>query len=139
MFSIIGLYTTFVFLASRVLRGFFSGIYTKIMFDDLPNVDRVLQLCLDIYLVCNLTPPHTSHHPTPTLITSHHLTLPHITPYHLTPSYITPHHLTSYNLTPTLITSHNILIGHKTIKMFTSCVLIITSYQTNTIRSLSQS
>lgn len=48
---IIGLYTTFVFLASRVIRGFFSGIYTKIMFDDLPNVDRVLQLCLDIYLV----------------------------------------------------------------------------------------
>lgn len=50
-YSIIGLYTTFVFLASRLLRGFFSGIYTKIMFDDLPNVDRVLQLCLDIYLV----------------------------------------------------------------------------------------
>nr|XP_037866690.1 piezo-type mechanosensitive ion channel component isoform X6 [Bombyx mori] len=49
--GIIGLYTTFVFLASRILRGFFSGIYTKIMFDDLPNVDRVLQLCLDIYLV----------------------------------------------------------------------------------------
>ncbi|KAJ2953802.1 hypothetical protein O0L34_g1430 [Tuta absoluta] len=49
--GIIGLYTTFVFLASRVIRGFFSGIYTKIMFDDLPNVDRVLQLCLDIYLV----------------------------------------------------------------------------------------
>ncbi|XP_041980305.1 piezo-type mechanosensitive ion channel component isoform X3 [Aricia agestis] len=49
--GIIGLYTTFVFLASRMLRGFFSGIYTKIMFDDLPNVDRVLQLCLDIYLV----------------------------------------------------------------------------------------
>ncbi|XP_063617457.1 piezo-type mechanosensitive ion channel component isoform X4 [Cydia splendana] len=49
--GIIGLYTTFVFLASRLLRGFFSGIYTKIMFDDLPNADRVLQLCLDIYLV----------------------------------------------------------------------------------------
>ncbi|XP_022834650.1 piezo-type mechanosensitive ion channel component isoform X2 [Spodoptera litura] len=49
--GIIGLYTTFVFLASRVLRGFFSGIYTRIMFDDLPNADRVLQLCLDIYLV----------------------------------------------------------------------------------------
>ncbi|KAJ8729263.1 hypothetical protein PYW08_000844 [Mythimna loreyi] len=49
--GIIGLYTTFVFLASRVLRGFFSGIYTRIMFDDLPNADRLLQLCLDIYLV----------------------------------------------------------------------------------------
>ncbi|XP_077295229.1 piezo type mechanosensitive ion channel component [Arctopsyche grandis] len=49
--GIIGLYTTFVFLASRVLRNFFSDICFKIMFEDLPNVDRVLQLCLDIYLV----------------------------------------------------------------------------------------
>lgn len=50
-FSIIGLYTTLVFVASRVLRGFFSDQCGKIMFEDLPNVDRVLQLCLDIYLV----------------------------------------------------------------------------------------
>ncbi|CAH1175750.1 unnamed protein product [Phaedon cochleariae] len=49
--GIIGLYTTLVFLASRVLRGFFADGCAKIMFEDLPNVDRVLQLCLDIYLV----------------------------------------------------------------------------------------
>lgn len=49
--SIIGLYTTLVFVASRVLRGFFAEICFKIMFDDMPDVDRVLQLCLDIYLV----------------------------------------------------------------------------------------
>lgn len=49
--SIIGLYTTLVFVASRVLRGVFSGICFKIMFEDLPNVDRILQLCLDVYLV----------------------------------------------------------------------------------------
>ncbi|KAK9732190.1 Piezo [Popillia japonica] len=49
--GIIGLYTTFVFLASRVLRGFFGDICFKIMFEDMPNIDRVLQLCLDIYLV----------------------------------------------------------------------------------------
>lgn len=36
----------------RILRtSFFSGASAKIMFEDLPNVDRVLQLCLDIYLV----------------------------------------------------------------------------------------
>ncbi|XP_055681362.1 piezo-type mechanosensitive ion channel component isoform X3 [Lutzomyia longipalpis] len=49
--GIIGMYTTFVILISRVLRGIFSGSSFKIMFDDLPYVDRVLQLCLDIYLV----------------------------------------------------------------------------------------
>lgn len=50
--GIIGMYTTFVVLFSRLIRGIFSGSSSKIMFDDLPFVDRVLQLCLDIYLVC---------------------------------------------------------------------------------------
>ncbi|XP_049822868.1 piezo-type mechanosensitive ion channel component isoform X3 [Aethina tumida] len=49
--GIIGLYTTLVFVASRVLRGFFNEQCFKIMFEDMPNVDRVLQLCFDIYLV----------------------------------------------------------------------------------------
>lgn len=50
--GIIGLYTTLIFVFSRMLRGtIFSGSSSKIMFDDLPYVDRVLQLCLDIYLV----------------------------------------------------------------------------------------
>lgn len=49
--GIIGLYTTLVFVASRVLRGFFADGMSKIMFEDLPNADRVLRLCLDIYLV----------------------------------------------------------------------------------------
>ncbi|CAH0558079.1 unnamed protein product [Brassicogethes aeneus] len=49
--GIIGLYTTLVFVASRVLRGIFAEQCFKIMFEDMPNVDRVLQLCLDIYLV----------------------------------------------------------------------------------------
>ncbi|KAI8428119.1 hypothetical protein MSG28_002383 [Choristoneura fumiferana] len=52
--GIIGLYTTFVFLASRVLRGFFSGIYTKIMFDDLPNVREALELALEEDLFAKL-------------------------------------------------------------------------------------
>ncbi|KAK9510545.1 hypothetical protein O3M35_005299 [Rhynocoris fuscipes] len=49
--GIIGLYTTFVIVIHSVIRGFFTGISFKIMFDDMPNVDRLLQLCLDIYLV----------------------------------------------------------------------------------------
>lgn len=49
--SILGLYSTLVFVASRFLRGFFAEICFKIMFDDMPNVDRILQLCSDIYLV----------------------------------------------------------------------------------------
>ncbi|CAL4063763.1 unnamed protein product, partial [Meganyctiphanes norvegica] len=48
---IVGMYTTIVLLASKMLRGYFAGVALKIMFDDMPNVDRILQLCLDIYLV----------------------------------------------------------------------------------------
>lgn len=48
---IVGLYTTFVLLVSRFLRGFIANTSTRIMFDDMPNVDRILQLCMDIYLV----------------------------------------------------------------------------------------
>ncbi|XP_064467318.1 piezo-type mechanosensitive ion channel component 2-like isoform X2 [Ornithodoros turicata] len=50
-YGIVGLYTTFVLVASRLMRGFMAGTSFTIMFDDMPYVDRVLQLCLDIYLV----------------------------------------------------------------------------------------
>nr|XP_045617167.1 piezo-type mechanosensitive ion channel component-like isoform X3 [Procambarus clarkii] len=49
--GIVGMYTTLVLVAGKMLRGYFAGSAVKIMFDDLPNVDRILQLCLDIYLV----------------------------------------------------------------------------------------
>lgn len=49
--GVIGIYTTFVFFAARFLRGFFSGGCANIMYSELPFVDRILQLCLDIYLV----------------------------------------------------------------------------------------
>ncbi|XP_031343893.1 piezo-type mechanosensitive ion channel component isoform X3 [Photinus pyralis] len=49
--GIIGVYTTIVLVLGRLLRTLFSGVCFKIMFEDLPNVDRVLQLCYDVYLV----------------------------------------------------------------------------------------
>ncbi|XP_020715968.1 piezo-type mechanosensitive ion channel component isoform X2 [Ceratitis capitata] len=49
--GILGAYTTFVIVASRFFKSFIGGQNRKIMFEDMPYVDRVLQLCLDIYLV----------------------------------------------------------------------------------------
>jgi hypothetical protein len=49
--GIVGMYTTIVLLVSKMLRGHFENVSATIMFDDMPNVDRILQLCLDIYLV----------------------------------------------------------------------------------------
>ncbi|KAM7311187.1 hypothetical protein ISCGN_008094 [Ixodes scapularis] len=50
-YGIVGLYTTFALVIVRLLRRIMAGMAFTIMYDDLPNVDRVLQLCLDIYLV----------------------------------------------------------------------------------------
>ncbi|XP_076321438.1 LOW QUALITY PROTEIN: piezo-type mechanosensitive ion channel component 2-like [Tachypleus tridentatus] len=50
-YGIVGLYTTFVLVVSKILRGALTGTSFKIMYTDMPFVDRVLQLCLDIYLV----------------------------------------------------------------------------------------
>lgn len=48
---ILGLYTTAVIVISQMMRKVVSDMAPKIMFDDLPYVDRILRLCLDIYLV----------------------------------------------------------------------------------------
>ncbi|XP_076169043.1 piezo type mechanosensitive ion channel component isoform X2 [Ptiloglossa arizonensis] len=50
-FGILGLYTTAVIVISQMMRKIVSDMAPKIMFDDLPFVDRILRLCLDIYLV----------------------------------------------------------------------------------------
>ncbi|KAL6263389.1 hypothetical protein P5V15_006180 [Pogonomyrmex californicus] len=50
-FGILGLYTTAVIVISQLMRKVVSDMAPKIMFDDLPYVDRILRLCLDIYLV----------------------------------------------------------------------------------------
>ncbi|XP_076388823.1 piezo type mechanosensitive ion channel component isoform X5 [Megachile rotundata] len=49
--GILGLYTTAVIVISQMMRKIVSDMAPKIMFDDLPYVDRILRLCLDIYLV----------------------------------------------------------------------------------------
>ncbi|XP_030831614.1 piezo-type mechanosensitive ion channel component 1 isoform X4 [Strongylocentrotus purpuratus] len=50
-YGIIGLYVSLVLVIGRFLRMSFSGLSYQIMFNELPNVDRILKLCLDIYLV----------------------------------------------------------------------------------------
>lgn len=50
-FRIIGLYVGFVWLIGKFVRLFFTSISYRIMFDEMPNVDKVLKLCLDIFMV----------------------------------------------------------------------------------------
>lgn len=49
--GIIGLYVGFVWLVGKFVRLFFTSISYRIMFDEMPNVDKVLKLCLDIFMV----------------------------------------------------------------------------------------
>ncbi|XP_043071722.1 piezo-type mechanosensitive ion channel component [Drosophila grimshawi] len=49
--GIIGLYTTCVYVVSRLIRSIIANNHRRIMFEDLPYVDRILKLCNDIYLV----------------------------------------------------------------------------------------
>ena len=51
IFSVIGLYVSFILLIGRVLRISTTGQSTTISFRELPRVDNILRLCLDIYLV----------------------------------------------------------------------------------------
>lgn len=48
---IIGLYVGFVWLVGKFVRLFFTSISYRIMFDEMPDVDKVFKLCLDIYMV----------------------------------------------------------------------------------------
>ncbi|KAK3534112.1 hypothetical protein QTP86_002221 [Hemibagrus guttatus] len=50
-YGIMGLYMSVVLVIGKFVREFFSGISHNIMFEELPNVDRILKLCTDIFLV----------------------------------------------------------------------------------------
>lgn len=52
--SIVGLYVSVVMVAAKFIRDHFLGIARSIMHDQLPDVDRVLGLCTDIFLVREL-------------------------------------------------------------------------------------
>ena len=45
------MYSTFVWIASKVLRNILSGNSMNIIYTELPYVDRVYQMCIDIYMV----------------------------------------------------------------------------------------
>lgn len=48
--GIIGLYVGFVWLVGKFVRLFFTSISYRIMFDEMPNVNRILKLCHEIYM-----------------------------------------------------------------------------------------
>uniref|UniRef100_A0A4W3JHF6 Piezo type mechanosensitive ion channel component 2 n=1 Tax=Callorhinchus milii TaxID=7868 RepID=A0A4W3JHF6_CALMI len=50
-YGIMGMYASVVLVIGKFVREFFSGISHSIMFEELPNVDRILKLCTDIFLV----------------------------------------------------------------------------------------
>ncbi|XP_070327921.1 piezo-type mechanosensitive ion channel component 2-like [Odocoileus virginianus] len=53
-YGIVGLYVSVVMVAAKFIRDHFLGIARSIMHDQLPDVDRVLGLCTDIFLVREL-------------------------------------------------------------------------------------
>ncbi|KAI7813887.1 piezo-type mechanosensitive ion channel component 1 isoform X2 [Triplophysa rosa] len=50
-YGIMGLYVSVVLVIGKFVRGFFSEISYSIMFEELPCVNRILKLCMDIFLV----------------------------------------------------------------------------------------
>ncbi|XP_028926177.1 piezo-type mechanosensitive ion channel component 2-like [Ornithorhynchus anatinus] len=50
-YGITGLYVSVVMVVAKFIREYFNGIPRSIMYEELPNVDRVLNLCTDIFLV----------------------------------------------------------------------------------------
>ncbi|OAF70341.1 hypothetical protein A3Q56_01869 [Intoshia linei] len=50
-YGIIGLYLSLVLVISKFLRIILSGYSNRIMFEELPNVDKLLNLCNDIFTV----------------------------------------------------------------------------------------
>ncbi|KAG5201705.1 hypothetical protein MG293_011745 [Ovis ammon polii] len=53
-YGIVGLYVLVVMVAAKFIRDHFLSIAHSIMYDQLPDVDRMLGLCTDIFLVREL-------------------------------------------------------------------------------------
>uniref|UniRef100_A0A8C5RN15 Piezo non-specific cation channel R-Ras-binding domain-containing protein n=1 Tax=Laticauda laticaudata TaxID=8630 RepID=A0A8C5RN15_LATLA len=49
-YGIVGLYMSFVLVIGKFIRQYFNGLSRSIMFEELPNVDRILKLCTEIFL-----------------------------------------------------------------------------------------
>ncbi|XP_015678166.1 piezo-type mechanosensitive ion channel component 2-like [Protobothrops mucrosquamatus] len=49
-YGIVGLYMSFVLVIGKFIREYFNGFSHSIMFEELPNVDRILKLCTEIFL-----------------------------------------------------------------------------------------
>nr|QQY02591.1 piezo-type mechanosensitive ion channel component [Cryptocotyle lingua] len=50
-YGIIGMYAAYIFFANRLLRTIYTNISYVIRLEELPHVDRILNLCNEIYLV----------------------------------------------------------------------------------------
>ncbi|XP_044515574.1 piezo-type mechanosensitive ion channel component 2-like [Gracilinanus agilis] len=50
-YGITGLYVSVVMVIAKFIREHFNGISRSIMYEELPDVDRILKLCTDIFLV----------------------------------------------------------------------------------------
>ncbi|GAU96230.1 hypothetical protein RvY_07704-3 [Ramazzottius varieornatus] len=50
-YGIVGLYISLVFVIGRLVRTWSSGQSYRIIYEDLPTVDKLLRLCMDIFLV----------------------------------------------------------------------------------------
>lgn len=51
---IVGLYSTFIILIAQLVKDVLVGSSTKIIYQELPNVDKILRLLNDILLVRSL-------------------------------------------------------------------------------------
>lgn len=48
--SVIGLYATFVFAIGKFIRLFFDRISQRVIYEEMPNTDDLMDLCQSIYI-----------------------------------------------------------------------------------------
>jgi hypothetical protein len=50
-FSVIAMYAAVVLVVGRLIRGLVTNDPTSVIIQEMPNVDRLLKICRDIYVV----------------------------------------------------------------------------------------